>query len=338
MNKIFLSYSHRCAHIARQLYFDLCRAGCTPWIDEKDIKLNEPWASNIDEAIERSDLFILLWSPEVECSTETQRELNLAIEKHGHGAIRVLRVGGPPNKMSVEIQNRQFVDLTLGYWDCLDDFINREKWVSIANAPKKFDEALSFKEIRTQLGNDRGGSWNLNVSLPNGANRKWELIAVPWLPSGYAMSWRIGDANSTTMLTDDLFVVLKFTASPQRSAVQETISFLRKNFDFADQPPQLLYIEGPRNQDGDYYIPDDQPHQWLDCVNLCHKSIDMTGHSGRLHFFLDAPQALTFPIASKLGCIKPFVVYNLDRQSGGLGHYRAVYDSTGALTNAKPSS
>lgn len=330
--KVFLSYSHRCSYIARQLYCDLSRAGCVPWIDEADIALNSLWPKSIDDSIRSCDRFLLLWSPEVTDSYETQREYDLAKQVLGHENITVLRVGGEPSMMPESMQALQHLHFATDYWQSLQKLLRhlgKEPVVAPANV---FATSDNFKMIRKQLGNDLGRTWTFIVSHPEQRTQKHRLVAVPWMPSGYAMSWRVGAEEAKGRPDEDLFVVLKFTADAHRDPVNETIEFLRQQADerlpdFAVSPPQLLVIEGPQ-ENGKYEIPDDKLYQWKDCIELCSKAIESVGHSGRLHFFMDAPQALSFPLAARLRTTSPFVVYNLDRHTAKPGRYRRVYSSS----------
>jgi hypothetical protein len=330
--KVFLSYSHRCSYIARQLYCDLMRAGCVPWIDEADILLNSLWPQSIDDSIRSCDHFLLLWSPEVTDSKETQREYELAKQVLGPDKITVLLVGGDPSMMPPSLAPLQHLNFATNYWQSLMKLLQHLQKEPVEVPSDVFATSDDFSTIRKRLGNHLGRSWPFVVAHPDLGTQTRKLVAVPWLPSGYAMSWRVGAEDGSARPDQDLFVVLKFTANAHRDPVNETIEFLRQHIDdqlpdFTTTPPQLLVIEGPQ-ENGHYEIPDDKQYQWKDCITLCHKAIESIGHSGRLHFFMDAPQALSFPLASKLRQTSPFVVYNLDRNTSKPGRYRRVYSSS----------
>ena len=60
---VFMSYSQRDAGLAKQLADDLGRLGFNTWLDQA-LEPGGDWRKHILEAIEQSDVFVLLASPD----------------------------------------------------------------------------------------------------------------------------------------------------------------------------------------------------------------------------------------------------------------------------------
>ncbi len=325
LKKVFISYSRWNEYIARQLYADLERMGCSPWMDRSDIVPNTDWSKSIQDNIRSADAVLLLWSPEAEASPNVREEMELASQVLTPDRITRLRVAGNEKDMPIGISRIQDIDFTQGYWDALPKLAERLSVERPGSSKEVFEDSALARDAFASLKNDSGKSWSARA----GGDR-FSFISIPWLPSGYGMSWRVLEKDAELQPPTDLFVVLKFTAEAHRDPLQETLDFLRSGTDekfseFKSPFPQFLLIEGPK-RDMVYEITNDKPLQWKDSLSLCEKAIGMIGNGPHLHFFLYAPQALTFPLASRLRGYNSFDVYNLERKTGGL-FYRRVYST-----------
>lgn len=294
-------------------------------MDRSDIPVNSDWSRSIEENIRAADAILYLWSPEANASENVQKEINLAFECHGPERITRLRVAGRGGDMPAEVSRLQDIDLTEGYWNVLPKLAERLSVTAPLDSSREvFEASQSARQAYGTLNNSSGKSWYARVP-----DKRIQFVSVPWLPSGYGMSWRVMETEARlNPLPNDLFVVLKFSAEAHRDPLQETLDFLRSGTDekfkeFIEPYPQFLLIEGPRREMV-YEIVNDKPLQWEDSLKLCERSLAMIGNGPRLHFFLYAPQALTFPLATTLRTLNAFDVYNLERKTSGL-HYRRVY-------------
>ncbi len=112
MGYIYISYSRNDGDTARKLQEALQTRGYTLWIDYQDLSAGSVWASQIDQAIQAAEIFIVLLSPSAVESRTIQNEIALA-EKLQKPIIPMLiaRTPLPPS-----LANRQFVDAT-GDWE-----------------------------------------------------------------------------------------------------------------------------------------------------------------------------------------------------------------------------
>ena len=63
MQKIFISYSRKDIDFARKFSGDLEKAGYDVWWDLTDLRGGDDWVRVIPDAIEKSDFFIIVLSP-----------------------------------------------------------------------------------------------------------------------------------------------------------------------------------------------------------------------------------------------------------------------------------
>ena len=79
--KVFISYSRKDINFARRLAGDLEKAGFDVWWDISDLKGGDDWVRNIPTAIETSQFFIVLLSPDSAQSEWVTKEYTYAIYK-----------------------------------------------------------------------------------------------------------------------------------------------------------------------------------------------------------------------------------------------------------------
>lgn len=76
----FISYSHVDAEFAESVRSALEARDTDVWIDESDIPSGSRWREELERAIETSDAFVFLLSPESAGSEHCRRELAHAVE------------------------------------------------------------------------------------------------------------------------------------------------------------------------------------------------------------------------------------------------------------------
>ncbi|MEM7085540.1 MAG: toll/interleukin-1 receptor domain-containing protein [Bacteroidota bacterium] len=78
---IFVSYSSKDKPFALEFVKELQRLGINVWIDQLGIQLGENWDNAIEEALEKSNTFLLFMSPTAVTSQNVQDEVHIAIER-----------------------------------------------------------------------------------------------------------------------------------------------------------------------------------------------------------------------------------------------------------------
>src|SRR5512145_47700 len=74
MQRVFISYSRKDIDFARKLADDLNKAGFEVWWDISDLKGGDEWVRVIPSAIEASQYFIILLSPDSAISQWVEKE------------------------------------------------------------------------------------------------------------------------------------------------------------------------------------------------------------------------------------------------------------------------
>ena len=74
MQRVFISYSRKDIDFARKLAGDLEKAGFGVWWDVSDLKGGDEWVRVIPSAIESSQYFIILLSPDSVLSQWVEKE------------------------------------------------------------------------------------------------------------------------------------------------------------------------------------------------------------------------------------------------------------------------
>lgn len=81
MNKIFISYSRKDEYFARCLAADLEACGAEIWIDVDDIPVGSKWSSAVQEGLRKSEIMLLILSPESMASPHVEDEWNYFHDK-----------------------------------------------------------------------------------------------------------------------------------------------------------------------------------------------------------------------------------------------------------------
>lgn len=89
MTRVFISYSRRNTNFAERLSRDLSDAGVEVWIDFRQIHAGEVWKEEIRNGIERSEVVVVVLSPDAVGSEWVRYEIDYARE-HGKGILPVM--------------------------------------------------------------------------------------------------------------------------------------------------------------------------------------------------------------------------------------------------------
>lgn len=82
MSRCFISYSRRNTNFAERLARDLSDAGVEVWIDFRQIHAGERWKDEIRRGVERSEVIVIVLSPDSVVSEWVQFEINYGREKN----------------------------------------------------------------------------------------------------------------------------------------------------------------------------------------------------------------------------------------------------------------
>ena len=104
----FISYSRANSDFAVQLASDLKAAGLDVWLDQLDIPTGARWDDEIERALEKSSIFLIILSPESIESQNVKDEVGLAIDSGKH----ILPVLTKSCKIPLRLRRFQFVDST----------------------------------------------------------------------------------------------------------------------------------------------------------------------------------------------------------------------------------
>lgn len=81
MPDVFISYSRRDKHFVERLNQALEARGKDAWVDVDDIPVSAQWLREIQDAIDASDAFLVVLSPDSLASAECAREVDLALDR-----------------------------------------------------------------------------------------------------------------------------------------------------------------------------------------------------------------------------------------------------------------
>ena len=140
-DSIFLSYSSNDRPFALGFAKELQDLGVNVWIDQLGIKLGENWDNAIEEALEKSNTFLLLISPTSIASQNVQDEVSIAINSEKKLVPILIKKCDLPMRW----QRRQYADLTQepdkAIKDVLESFGLQEK------AAKNIKNLLSLLQV-----------------------------------------------------------------------------------------------------------------------------------------------------------------------------------------------
>ena len=162
---IFVSYSSKDRPFALGLVKELQKLGADVWIDQLGIKLGENWDNAIEEALEKSETFMLILSPTSVESPNVQDEVSIAINTKK----KMVPILIEECKLPMRWQRRQYADLANNPDKAIHDILSflglQEKasaslkkvlaLIGVSEAPQKFVkkdlESNSGKEIETEV-------------------------------------------------------------------------------------------------------------------------------------------------------------------------------------------
>jgi hypothetical protein len=162
---IFVSYSSKDRPFALGLVKELQNLGANVWIDQLGIGLGQNWDNAIEEALEKSDTFMLILSQTSVESPNVQDEVSIAINTNK----KMVPILIEECKLPMRWQRRQYADLANHPDKAIHDILTflglQEKasaslkkvlsLIGVSEAPKKvvqkLTEETTGKEIETEV-------------------------------------------------------------------------------------------------------------------------------------------------------------------------------------------
>jgi TIR domain len=162
---IFVSYSSKDRPFALGLVKELKNLGVNVWIDQLGIGLGENWDNAIEEALERSETFMLILSPTSVESPNVQDEVSIAINTQKKMVPILIK----ECKLPMRWQRRQYADLAndpdkaindiltfLGLQEKASDSLKKVlNLIGVSEAPQKFvqkeKDELSGNEVEKEI-------------------------------------------------------------------------------------------------------------------------------------------------------------------------------------------
>ena len=115
MAKIFISYSRADSSIVDNLFVKLQSAGHSIWVDRVSIQGGDQWRRQIVSAIETSDVFILVLSPNSIKSKNVRKELDLAEETDIQIIPIEIKPTNIPTEMKYQLVGLQRIDFSSSF-------------------------------------------------------------------------------------------------------------------------------------------------------------------------------------------------------------------------------
>lgn len=147
MGHIFLSYSRRDTKIMEAIKSRLKIEDFTVWTDELIDPGTPSWYASIETAIEASDHFILILSPESKGSKWVRHEIAYA-QDHDVSIIPLLATGDVKQSVPLPVSNSQFIDIRQSHFEAgLDDLIATLQAGHSSSGHPAYENTLSKRTV-----------------------------------------------------------------------------------------------------------------------------------------------------------------------------------------------
>jgi hypothetical protein len=101
--KVFISYSHKDAALAREIAGFLEGVGITPWYDEQEILPGDNWAEKVAQGLKESDAMVVLLSPDaLRSDRHVQWEIGYALGEWAYNKRLITVMVGEPEQFPKE--------------------------------------------------------------------------------------------------------------------------------------------------------------------------------------------------------------------------------------------
>lgn len=251
--------------------------------------MSQGFPGEIQQAILKSDLFVLIWSQDAAASRYVKKELELSIAQNMQRDLPIL---------TVRLDDTPLPD-AIGYMQAYD---MRAACDDAAAA----DLAAKLPPDLRVFSHDKPLEAQRHTSV---AGTPFVSVQIGVSPSGYCRAYIVGPReHALPRSPQDLAICLQFFQGKDNNML-EAVHRTLKN-------PQawMLHIVGPDHptRENSYGLANDQPAQWRECADFTVQMIERTAKSGAttLHFFTLTPNALLAGITRYFGRFWHVVYYN----------------------------
>lgn len=215
---IFVSYSSDDRPFALELVKELQSLGANLWIDQLGIGLGENWDNAIEEALEKSETFMLILSPTSVQSQNVQDEVSIAINTKK----KLVPILIKECELPMRLQRRQYADLTNNPDKAINDILTflglKEKasnklnkilsLIGVSEAPKKIvqkvtDESTgktSQQEVKAEDLLVSNAEIESAIAMhEKGIKKNWQMIGIVGIISLILITVLFFDTNFLTI-------------------------------------------------------------------------------------------------------------------------------------------
>ena len=112
LTSIFISYAHADSPFVDRLEADLCQHGFAPWVDRHGLAGGQKWRRELEAAVDRSQVLLVVLSPEAMASEYVQQEYGYASDE---GKV-VIPLYYRPCKVPMELRGFQWIEIHPLLW------------------------------------------------------------------------------------------------------------------------------------------------------------------------------------------------------------------------------
>jgi Tol biopolymer transport system component len=142
----FISYSRDNSNFAVRLARDLRAAGFDIWLDQFDIRTGARWDDEVEKALERSSIFLIVLTPESIRSQNVKDEIGYAIE----AGKNILPIILKPCNVPFRLRRFQYVDFSKKAYD--ESFVEiKHILTNTTELAKVKDNDEDYEEIETSV-------------------------------------------------------------------------------------------------------------------------------------------------------------------------------------------
>lgn len=284
MSHIFISYSHDDHAIANKLANDLLDKKYNVWIDNLNLPGGTKWEDDIMEGIDTCDVFLILWSPNIEGSSFSQKEKDRALA--GNKKIVPLLIKGNGERIWSDISHLQYIDLR-------DYQAGLQKLTDDIPLPENVKPPPSINDLMQE------GSATFNSALRQYRSkidygpRDRDAVGLLLERSEYGVqSFLVGWRSQTIKKPDAIQVFLNFSGNINQDRFGDYLEYAGETY-----PDNLwtVLVRGAittSDRGLQYHLPNDSK-VWHAAVQLAWRAIGKVSSAWNpLHLYMNAPVAL----------------------------------------------
>lgn len=220
---IFVSYSSNDRPFALGLVKELQNLGANVWIDQLGIGLGENWDNAIEEALEKSQTFMLILSATSVESPNVQDEVSIAINTKK----KMVPILIEECKLPMRWQRRQYADLANDPDKAIHDILTflglQEKaslglkkilyLIGVSEAPRKFTQKVSEDDIEKEMNAEdllvSDAEIDRVITMhKNGIKKNWQMTIITGVVSILLSVLAYTFKNSELLTIEPLYAII----------------------------------------------------------------------------------------------------------------------------------